>query len=164
MQMCNMIKIALGKKKKRSAGPAYCGTRNVLNRLIVGTRAEGKKFFFSLIFCLFFIQVTLDAKCVWSVQILEWNCVIAGLFPCHLSVQNSAQPRWGWLLLCAAANAFYSRLVGHYSQCCNTACMWVSFHLALIHRLRIIAEQMCSSSSLPDALRSGLLMRTTDPW
>lgn len=36
-------------------------------------------------------------------------------------------------LLCAAANTFYSRLVGHYSQCGNRASMYVSFHLALIH-------------------------------
>ncbi|TKS74972.1 hypothetical protein D9C73_009055 [Collichthys lucidus] len=41
-------------------------------------------------------------------------------------LQHSAQPRLGCLLLCsallcAAANAFHNRLVGHYSQCSNTA-------------------------------------------
>lgn len=39
MQMCNMVKIALGK----SAWPADCDMRNVLNRPTVGNGTEGER-------------------------------------------------------------------------------------------------------------------------
>lgn len=87
------------------------------------------------------------------------DCVIAGLFFCRLLLQQSARLRWS-RLLCTAANGFHGRLVGHYSQCSGTACMWLSFCLTLIQWVKI-AEQMCSSFRKDHTINRCPQMRTT---
>ena len=133
--------------------------------LTVGNRAEGRKsFFFLNIFVCFSLGSHYMPSVFDTVQyahILDSNCVIVRLFLCHLSVQHSAEPRWGWLLLCAAANAFYRRLVDHYSQCSNKD-LYVSFHWALILWLKIIAEQMYSSLSIDHTITRWPQIRVID--
>lgn len=64
---------------------------------------------------------------------------------CHCSavllLSIRSQLRQDRLLLSAAADAFYSWLVGDYSECSSsTACMWLPFLFALIHWLKITGQ------------------------
>lgn len=99
MQMCYMIKIASGEEVQGQHIVAWemCWTEWAWG---IEQRERRGCFFFCLMFCLSLPQVTLDAVCVWYMQVLKRNRVIGGC-SCDIYQSSTVKVRLSAALCCS---------------------------------------------------------------